>query len=93
VANSAVRTWWIDTELRLLHIGPDCPELKYARKYGYVETKTIHNAKEAADLDREFKPCPRCKKKVDREIAAANKGNRKRGYKKKFGSVSPLDWN
>jgi hypothetical protein len=76
-----------------MHLEPGCPEFKYAQKYKYYETIVVHNAAEAIELDKKYRPCPRCQKKLEKELERERKGNQKRGYRKAFGSVQPLDYN
>lgn len=67
------KTFWVDTELRIVHTENGCPDAKMAVKYRYLKTASADNTLPPADILRELagvlrldevKRCVRCVKKA-----------------------------
>lgn len=69
--------YYLDKELKVVHLWSDCVALKMAKRYGYQGTLRIASSGEAVILDMEgYRPCHRCWKKE--QYAAKKEGRRHR---------------
>lgn len=73
--------YWVDPELKMVHLFQDCVNLKVARKYQYVQTVHVDTVAQARLLDERGRACHLCFK---REVHLARRDNRtpRPGFKK-----------
>lgn len=66
--------YYLDPELRVIHLFTNCSGLKVAKKYGYIKNVVAHSTEDAQRLDDSGRPCHTCWK---REVVLAKKDQRR----------------
>ena len=55
-------TAYLDTEMNVIHTDQGCSGLKIPSKYGYMKVVMVGTLEQARELDKEYRPCDRCKR-------------------------------